>query len=444
MKSVTTNLASLFFAGVLVFISGCRQSQSTERGAKAQGRNLSISISAPASAEMQEVTDKYIKTPIKEAFPNDSISFLEFSDRQSVLVQTAGGGGPDILDLDGPTDANEYAVAGRIIDLGQYAEKYRWKDQFFEWAYNSGYYKGKIYSLPNSFEGLIMYYNVDVLKKYNVKQPTTAAEMIEACKVFQKNGIIPISYGYSNFQPAIDWLFSMWISCYAGPAKTKDVLNGKAKWTDPIVTEAIWQMVDWWQAGYIGDKKTQAITTDDMVALFANGQAAMMLNGTWATGDLLNTYPGCNWDIDLMPELRPGVGRYFPLAVGGSYAINTACADKDFAAEVLNWIFTSTDRHSAHVKEAAGQPYPLKSITKDFFKGMDPKMVDMYDTLMDAQADGNTGYCSWTFYPVDVEQYMIDNTDALFLGRMSIADYLAKTQELMEADIKAGTYNPVN
>jgi ABC-type glycerol-3-phosphate transport system substrate-binding protein len=434
-------LVSVF--GSLVFAGGGGQ-QGSSAAAKPNGRNLSIAMMAQADAELQVLVKKYYTDPIKAAFPNDNITFVEWTDRQSLQIQIAGGGGPDIIGVDGPTDAVEYAKAGRVADLTPYAQKYKWTDTFFDWAYSSGLYNGKLYSIADSFEGMVMYYNLDVFKKYNLKVPTTAAELVAVSQAFQKNGIIPMSFGNSNYQGAVDWLYSTWLSCYAGPAKVKDLLTGKTTFADPLLTGAIQQMVDYWQAGYIGDKKSQAITNDDMVALFANGQAAMMVDGTWATGQLLAVYPDCNWDIELMPELRPGVGRYFPLATGGAYAVNNACADKDFAAEVLNWIFTSMDRHLANVREAGGQPYPLKAFTKDSFKGMDPRMVDMYDTLMDAQESGNTGYCSWTFYPSDVRVYMNENTDALFLGRLSVKDYLAEAQRLLDADIKAGTVPPIN
>jgi ABC-type glycerol-3-phosphate transport system substrate-binding protein len=438
-KVITWTVFVLGIAGQVFAGGGRQQGQSAVRG-----RALSIAVMAQPTSEQQALVQKYYTDPIKAAFPNDTITFVEWTDRQSIQIQVAGGGGPDILDLDGPTDAVEFAKANRVIDLLPYAAKYNWPNLFFDWAYDSGYYQNKLYSLPNSFEGMVMYYNLDVFKKYNVPIPNTAAELIAACQAFQRNGVIPMSFGNSNYQGAVDWLYSTWTSCYAGPEKVRDVLQGNIKWDDPLLTGSIQQMVDWWQAGYIGDKKSQAITNDDMVALFANGQAAMMVDGTWATGQLLAVYPSCNWEIALMPELRPGVGRYFPLATGGAYSINSNCADKDFAAEALNWIFTSIDRHLANVKEGNGQPYPIKSFTKDSFNGMDPRMTAMYDVLMEAQNSGRTGYCSWTFYPSDVRVYMNENTDALFLGRLSVRDYLTRVQTLLDADIKAGTVPPIH
>ena len=442
MKDFVKVLAVLLFAVCLVgqiFAAGGGQSAP----AAGKGRTVSFHQGAADNPEAQALTEKYYYDPIKAAFPNDTIQFIEFVDRQSLQIQVAGGRGPDVLFLDGPTDAVEFAKAGRLIYLDQYAAKYGWKDIFFEWAYNSGFHDGKLLSLPNSFEGMMLYINTDVFKKFNVAVPKTEAELLAACQLFQRNGIIPMSFGNSDYQGAVDWLYSTWNSCYAGNAKMKDALTGKARWDDPIITASVQQMVDYWQAGYIGDKKSQAITMEDSMSLFATGRAAMMVNGTWATWGLMNTYTDCNWEAVLMPELRPGVGQLFPLATGGVYCVNQGAANKDFAAEVLNWMFTKLDWHVKAIREASWQPFPVKAVNKDTFRGMDRRMVEMYDILMNAQIKGNTGLCAWTFYPSDVRVYMNEQTDALFLGRLSVRDYQARIQSLMEANLRAGTVPPI-
>lgn len=389
--------------------------------------------------ELMELRATYVEEPLKAAFPDDTINFEIYTDRQSLQVQIAGGGGPDIMDLDGPTDAVEFAKAGRIVDLDKYADQYGWSDIFYEWAYGTGFYSEKLYSLPNSFEGMVFYYNTDVMEANGWEKATNAEELVALMQKCQDAGVIPMAFGNSNYQGAVDWLYSTFTSCYAGPEALKAALQGTAQWTDEPVRGSIQQMVDWWQAGYIGDKKSQAISNDDMVALFASGKAAMMIDGTWVATDLINTYPDCNWDVELMPELRDGVGRILPLATGGVFAINTNSGDHDFAAEILNWFFTSIDRHQESVVDGSFQPYPVKAVTADFFTGLDERLVDMYGVLMDAQAAGNVGYCSWTFYPSDARVYMNENTDGLFLGSLTVDEYLTEVQGFVDKANADGT-----
>ena len=402
------------------------------------GRSLVISVEN-VSAEANEARTTYFDDPIKANFAGDNITIDTASDAQSVQVQVAGGSGPDLIHLNGPTDAAEYAKAGRLVDLTPYAEKYGWGDMFYDWAYKTSYYDGKLYSLPNSFEGMVMYYNADVFAANGWEKPTNLDELMKLFADCQAKGVIPISFGNSDYQGAVDWLYSTFLSCYAGPAELKEALQGTRKWTDPDIQGGIAQLNDWWQQGYIGDKKSQAISGSDMLTLFANGEAAMMIDGTWASSTLLTTYPDCNWDVETMPELRGGVGSVLPLATGGCYVINSSCKDPDFAAEVLNWLYTGNlENHIKGVVETGAQPFPIKSITADKFSGMDTRMKDMYDALFDGQDSGNVGYCSWTFFPSAARDYMNENTDGLFLGTVTIDDYMAQVQTLMDEALASG------
>ena len=384
------------------------------------------------------VREKYIDEPLKEAFPDVDIEIKMYSDRQSLQVEVAGGGGPDILDLDGPTDVAEFAKADRVLDLGKYAEQYGWQDMFYDWAYNSCFYNEKLYSLPTSFEGMVMYYNMDVMKENGWEVPKTEDELVELMKKIQEKGIIPITFGNSNYQGAVDWLYSTFTSCYGGPAAVKAAMEGTGKYTDESIKESIQTMVDWWQEGWLGDKASQSITNEDMLAFFAEGRAAMMIDGTWASNQLLATYPDCNWDSEMMPQ-KEEIGEILPFATGGGYSINANSKNPDLAAEVLNYLFTSLDRHYQSINEAGYQPYPLKEFDITKLEGMDEKLLDQYKLLMDAQKNKQIGYCSWTFYPSDMRVYMNENTDALFLSSLTVDDYLAQAQTYIDTAIADNT-----
>lgn len=175
--------------------------------------------------------EKYIDGPLSEAFPDVDIEIKMYSDRQSLQVEVAGGGGPDILDLDGPTDVAEFAKADRVMDLGAYAEKYGWQDMFYDWAYNSSYYNGKLYSLPTAFEGMVMYYNLDVMEEHGWEIPKTKCSwhyllrfLCSRCCltllkrtgnaklllwVSQKTGY-SIILGKHGASAAMEWLISSW------------------------------------------------------------------------------------------------------------------------------------------------------------------------------------------------------------------------------------------
>ncbi|MEF2879524.1 MAG: ABC transporter substrate-binding protein [Blautia sp.] len=403
------------------------------------GEKEKLVISCYLADESQvAVREKYIDGPLQEAFPDVDIEIKMYNDRQSLQVEVAGGGGPDILDLDGPTDVAEFAKAERVLDLGEYSEKYGWKDMFYDWAYNSCLYNDVLYSLPTSFEGMVMYYNMDVFQEKGWEIPQTKEELEALMPVVQEAGVIPIAFGNSNYQGAVDWLYSTFTSCYGGPDAVKAAMEGTGKFTDDAIRSSFETMVNWWEEGWLGDKASQSITNEDMLAFFAEGRAAMMINGTWASNQLLATYPDCNWDSEMMPA-DESIGSILPFATGGGYAINANSDNPDLAAEVLNYLFTSMDRHYQSINEAGYQPYPLKDFDISNLEGMDEKLLDQYKLLMDAQTNNQIGYCSWTFYPSDMRVYMNENTDALFLGQLSIEDYLAQAQTYIDQAREDGT-----
>ena len=197
-------------------------------------------------------------------------------------------------------------------------------------------------------------------------------------------------------------------------------------------------MVDWWHEGYIGENASQSVSNMDMLAFFSEGRGPMMIDGTWASNQLLATYPECNWDSEMMPQ-DEAIGEILPFATGGGYAINANSKNPDLAAEVMNYLFTSLDRHYQSINEAGYQPYPLKEFDLANLQGMDAKLMDQYELLMRAQDENKIGYCSWTFYPSEMRVYMNENTDSLFLDVLTVDEYMENAQGYIDAAREAGT-----
>ena len=105
----------------------------------------------------------------------------------------------------------------------------------------------------------------------------------------------------------------------------------------------------------------------------------------------------------------------------------------------MNFLFTDYDNHYASIVDANYQPYPLKTFDMEKIKGVDEKVYEQYELLMDAQVDNRIGFCSWTFYPSEMRVYMNENTDAVFLGELSLDEYLEKAQTYVDEAIADGS-----
>lgn len=404
------------------------------------GEKTTITISSYLTSDAQlEPFNEYIVGAIEKQFPNVDFEVEIFSDRQNVMVEVAGGGGPDILDLDGPTDVVEFAEAGKVVDMTPYAEQYGWQDIVSEWAYNTCIYKDKLYSLPTAYEGMGIYYNLDVMEEHGWEIPQNLEEMEAWMEEAHNAGIMPIAFGNANYQGAVDHLYSTMLSCMAGPDVVKQAINGEIPFDDPRMVEPIAKFKEWFDKGYITDGASQTITQDDQMAFMADGRAAAVITGTWSATYMVQTFPDVNWTFQLFPVLNEDVGQIFPLAVGGSYAISANSENPDLCAEILNFLYTDMDTFYAAVNSTAIQPFAIEAFDYTKMEGMDEKVVATYEVMSEASAENRIGYCAWCFFPADARTYMNENFDAVLLGSLSPEDYMKNTQEYIDASLADGT-----
>ena len=433
MKMNKKRLVALGLTGAMAVSSAaCFTSQAEEK--------TLITMSSVLTNEAQRIPfEENVLGAIEQAQPNIDMELQVYSDRQNIMVEVAGGAGPDILDLDGPTDVVEFADAGKAIDLTPYAEKYGWKDLIAEWAYNTCVYQDKLYSLPGGFEGMGMYYNMDVMEEYGWSIPQDLDELETLMQEIKDAGLMPIAFGNANYQGAVDHLYSTMLSCYAGPEVVKQAVNGEIPWDDPRMVEAIAKFKEWFDKGYISDGASQTITQDDQAAFLAQGRAVMMISGTWSATSLVQTYPELNWTFQLMPVLNDEVGAIFPLAVGEAYAISGNSENPDACAEALNLLFSDENIFYNAVNTGAIQPFPLKDFDISELKGLDEKVLQTNEVMTKAASEGNVGYCSWCFWPAQARVYMNENFDAVLLGTMSPEDYMKNTQEYIDKGLEDGS-----
>lgn len=424
-------LAILMVAAILTGVLGSVSALSEEKV-----KIVFSQIQANASDESIELFETYFMQPLREAFPDYEFEFSPFGDWQTLQVQIAGGAGPDFFQLNGPSHVAEYAKAGRIVSLEGYAEQYGWDELFYEWAYDTCKYHGELYGLPYSFEGTCVYYNTAVLEENGWEIPQTREEFEALCDAALEKDMVPIAFGNSNVQSVINWIYTPIVNAYVGTENMQKVLHGEIAWTDEIFVEAFQLMVDWWQKGYIGDQKSQGITLGDAEAMFTTGQSPIHMAGTWTVGGV--AFDDFDWVSASLPELNEGMGVVTPLGVGGAYCINANSDYQDECAEVLNYLFTHVELNMKGVEEAGFAAYPVKAFDAEQMTGLSDNVRAQYDMLSEAQAGGNVGYCSWTFFPGDVETYMAANTDALFLNMLTVEEFLAEVQSLMEEALAEG------
>ena len=372
------------------------------------------------SSALQLMYDLYEKD-----HPKYKLKQVTIKDDSTAL---AAGEGSDLMLMD-PFVAKESYKKGYVEPLDKYYEKYQYDKDMFAWAKNAYSYDGKIIGIPWNYEGLLFVYNKDLFKKNNWEVPQNYSQLESLSKEIQKKGLIPLAWGTSDCAGCDDWWVTSMVNSTLGKEGTKQLFSGDKKWTDPEMVEAVQRFSDFWNKGYLSEKKSHAISQEDSMQLFAQGKAAMRLDGTWALASDIKP----NFEIGFapFPSWKPDGKPVIPLGVGGGLTINANSKYKEQVAELLSYFF-----HKEVVAAMAkhGIPEPIKSD----YSNMDlkPNVASALNLITEAAAKGETGYVAWSYGSPSVVEVLESEFASVYLKKKTPEKWLEKLQKLKEKDVK--------
>ncbi|NQX68993.1 sugar ABC transporter substrate-binding protein [Paenibacillus alba] len=280
-------------------------------------------------------------------------------------AQIAGNEAPDVFTLHAAGKMKTYADSGKILPLNEFLDKDQaWKDSFISGAFNLLTFHDKIYGVPVNFAAATMYYNKDIFKQYNLAVPKTYDELKNVIDVLVKNKVTPIAMGAKDAW--VSALFSEFVANrIGGDAPFNALMDGKGTWLDPsyIETGRVLQELTKMKAfpeGFL------SIDNSAMTTMFQNGQAAMMVTGSWAINTLVN--------MDSKVKDSVGIAKFptFPNGKGDidtwlgqpafNLVISSTAKDKDAAVKYLKaW---SEEKIQKRVGEEQGD-IPAIKVTLD-------------------------------------------------------------------------------
>lgn len=434
-------------------LAACGNQSSTSGSAKTISGDILVWI-ALDDAQQRKYILKSQGADFMKAYPAVKVT-IEYKpvSEYDRLTQTAvsAGHGPDLVATPGAATAVQYVTSNHFVDLDPYAQQYNWKDKLLGWALNSGRVNGKLYSIPTSYETMLIHYNKTLFASKGYTIPTTREELEALCTEMQGQGIIPFTAGNADFKPATEWFVTSFFNHYAGPDALYQALTGKIHWTDPIFVEAIDLMNKYFQKGWFagGVQKyfTNGFTT--VASDMATGKAAMDMEGSWAFGTWPNYFgPQHNnnndWDWFPIPSLHAGVPKnLFALATGGTLSINSRSKSKDAAALYMNWLISTPQRVAREVADLNTEPLPTVLKASDFPANADARIKRSYLELGEATAKGNYGYTTWTFWPPKSDEFIYSGMDKVLTGNLTPAQYCAQLDQIFQGELKAGTVPPI-
>ncbi len=351
---------------------------------------------------------------------------------------------PDLFTIDSPADVNQYAKDGLLMDMSDAAAKFAWKDTIFDWAYSLSQVDGRVVSLPYGYEGMVIWYNKDIMKQLGLdpQKIVDLSSFEDALAKASAGGFIPIMLGSQNWPWAQEWYLSILFS-YTGRTLVKDTIEGKSgsAWDSEPFKGTVALYKSWHDKGYLADKRSYILTSDDAINAFVGGKALFKLEGTWAPYWIVPLDPAERDRIGVMlhPAINDAEKPHLPLAVGGMWCVSASSQNKDLAGYLLNCLLRQDIQDDFL---AAGMDVAPIKIDSASFKGLVPTVEKMWTLVNEALAAGSFGYTTWAFYPPETRVYAYESIVQVLENKMSIDEYLAGMDRLTKKELEQG-FKPV-
>jgi raffinose/stachyose/melibiose transport system substrate-binding protein len=362
----------------------------------------------------------------------------------AVRTALAAGSGPDIVPAGGPAFIQEYAKANLLHPLNDYAAQFGWDELFVPWALELGKIDDTLYSLPDSLETMVIWYNKTLFEEKGWQVPKTMDELFTLAQTIDDAGIIPFGNAFGDFPPAHEWFVMVFLNNYAGADKVYEALTGQRAWTDPAFVEAITKLNEMVQNGWV-DGSTDLFFTDsfDTVgAMVGAGEAAMTLDGSWAD---MSTYfgpeAGNENDFDWFPIPTASGEESYVTGIGASWGINANSKHPEAAAEFLTWMFSPAAQNERFNK--CGYALAPVHISAEALTQADPRTARIYTSYAEAASAGRYGYTTYTFWPPDTEVYLYEEIQRVYLGELTPEEYMQGMQEHFAKELAEGAVPPI-
>ena len=371
---------------------------------------------------------------------------LQANNWDSTRTAIAGGAGPDVIGTPGPSFAVQLAKAGQLVPLDEIANQYGWGERFVPWALDLGKVNGQLYSIPSEIETLVLYYNATLFAEKGWEPPTTMDELMTLATEIDAAGIIPFAHANAEWRPTNEWFVGEFFDKVAGSDKVYGALTGTVPWTDPAFVDAINRLNEMQQNGWFmgGLDRYYTATTDERWSAFAEGTAAMNIEGSWAmqeVGSFFGEEAGNSSEWGWVPVPSLSGEASYNLGIGQTYSINKNSENVEAVAKFFDYYF-SPEAQAALVTECGLPPAPVELNPEDL-SSLDPRHAELLQALNDASAANNYGYTTWTFWPPATETYLIEEVEKVWAGDVTAEEYLQGHQERFDEERAEGLVPPI-
>ncbi|GAB3183158.1 sugar ABC transporter substrate-binding protein [Nesterenkonia halophila] len=214
-------------------------------------------------------------------------------------------------------------------------------------------YDGRIYSVPNDLEPMLLHYRSDVFADRGYEVPTTWDEFAELGRRIRDEGegeriaIFPTNGGT---------YFAGW--CQQAGGQWFEARDGA--WHVGLADEPTRRVAEFWQR--LIDDDVVALMPDgqEFDAMLSRGQILTRLSGAWDAGAQMSARPGQSgqWGIAPLPQWEAGAGSLGDHG-GSTFALTSDSREPEAAMEFLSWQVSHPDSMRARLSAGTSSMFPV-------------------------------------------------------------------------------------
>ncbi|MDE7330780.1 MAG: extracellular solute-binding protein [Lachnospiraceae bacterium] len=360
-----------------------------------------------------------------------------------VITDFETGSEPDVLFFFNGADANSFIEAGKVVSIDDIRAEYPdYAGNMNDDLITASLVDGKKYAVPVNGFWEAMFVNTEVLEAAGVAVPGanyTWDQFKEDCQKIKDAGYAPIACALGNI-PHYWWEFA--IFNHTSPSTHLNIPESVDSDQGAAWVAGMEDIKELYEAGFFPEN-TLSATDDETFAMFTEGKAAFLIDGSWKVGGIVNacqsdpedastldTEKLANFDVTYIPG--QGDRKATDLIGGlsmGYYITAKAWEDPDKRAAAVDFVtyMTSDEIVPVFAQHTASALKNAPEVDESTFNPLQVKAMAMMSgvtSLTGAVQDIFQGDCRVSTF---------DGMPEIVTGRVSAVDAVAEGIEAYHA-----------
>lgn len=255
---------------------------------------------------------------------------------QILRTRLASNDAPDVFTLHAIADIPTYYEAGYLTDLSGQA----FVDDLFEGVRNTVTYDGQVVALPLESLAWGYLYNREIFAQHGLTPPRTIAEMEAVVATLTDAGVAPFLLAFQE-----SWIPQLMMALALGgvvnseaPDFVRSMHEGDGSYAD---VAQVFEIIDLIMAN--GTERPFEVGSAAGSAAFANGEAAMWVQGPWMAESILEANPDIDFGVAALPVSDDPDAAMINLATSTSLAVSPTSEHEEIAFALINYLLDAED-----------------------------------------------------------------------------------------------------